>query len=490
MDETFTCSTNIVTKPEEDENFIRIPVRSACEVTATLTIDKEKGITALYCGKIKEIRTFLFNKKVYPWTMEKAKKWVEEHHKPKKEENQTMEPIRKFIDFEIKDIDEEERTFWATASTGIQDRDGDIIVPEGWKLKNFKANPVILWTHEYRGKDALPIANAVEIKVENSKLMFKPKFVAKEIYPFADTIFQMYKARILRTFSVGFIPLKFEDIEDQESEGKSMLRGRKYTSQELLEISGCPVPSNVQAMSERSMADVMAKSFGLVDPEYQCLHCQANPSKGTISFKETGKEAEDAGWDAGAEVRQAEVDDLKAMCAWVNSKEPELKTSYKLPHHKAKGHNVVWRGMEAAMGAVLGARGGVQIPESDKRGVYNHLAKHYAQFDKEPPEFKEYFEEELRGLFNDVWYEELGDVITMEMENADIEAKSGRVLSEKNRSIVKKCIDALTEVYDASEPAGEGGKELTGEEKKKVMKKLSEDLKVLGEKIKGGKDND
>lgn len=396
-----------------------------------------------------------------------------------------MEPIRKFIDFEIKDINEEERTFWAIASTGIQDRDGDIIVPEGWKLKNFKANPVILWTHEYRGKDALPIANAVDIKVENGKLMFKPKFVTKEIYPFADTIFQMYKARILRTFSVGFIPLKFEDIEDQQEEGKSMLRGRKYTSQELLEISGCPVPSNVQAMSERTMAEVMAKSFGLVDPEYQCLHCQVNPSKGAIPFKETGKESEDAGWDAGVEVRQAEIEDLKMMCAWVNNAELDLKTSYKLPHHKAKGHNVVWRGVAAAMGAILGARGGVQIPEGDKKGVYNHLSKHYKQFDKEPPEMREYTEPELREIFDDIWYEELGDIITMEMENADIEAKSGRVLSEKNRNLVKHCIEVLTELFNASEPADNSGKELTEEEKKR-REKLAEEIKDLGEIIKGG----
>jgi len=475
-EEGFMCSyINPLTKPEETENFIRIPVRSACEVTATLTIDKEKGITALYCGKIKEIRTYLFNKKVYPWTMEKAKKWVEEHHKPKKEEG-NMKMIRKFIDFEIKDVDEEDRSFLAVASTGIKDRDGDILEPTGWKLKNFRTNPVVLWAHDYRG---LPIARATDIKVEDNKLMFRPQFATKEIYPFADTVFQLYKNKYLRTFSVGFIPLKFEDIEEEEEGKQCGPHGRKFTSQELLEISGCPVPSNVEALAERTMADVIAKSFGLVIPD------EKEEYKGAIPYKETGKESEDAGWDAGMEVRQAEVEDLKIMCAWVNSEEPDLKTSYKLPHHKAKGHNVVWRGVAAAMGALLGARGGVQIPAGDKRGVYNHLAKHYKQFDKEPPEMREYSEPELREMFDDIWYEELGDIITMEMENADIEAKSGRVLSEKNRSIVKKCIDALTELFTASEPQEEGGKELTEEEKKR-REKLAEEVKALGEIIKGG----
>jgi hypothetical protein len=50
------------------------------------------------------------------------------------------------------------------------------------------------------------------------------------------------------------------------------------------------------------------------------------------------------------------------------------------------------------MGRLLQA--GTQIPDSDKRGCYNHLAKHYRQFDKEPPEFRAYNEEEWKALFD------------------------------------------------------------------------------------------
>jgi len=66
-------------KPEETEKYIRIPVNT-CKVTATITISKKQGISALYCGKEKKIRTYLFLK-AKGWTMAKAKKWVEEHHK-------------------------------------------------------------------------------------------------------------------------------------------------------------------------------------------------------------------------------------------------------------------------------------------------------------------------------------------------------------------------------------------------------------------------
>jgi len=67
-----------IEKPEETDDFIRIPVGPACEVTATIDIDKAQGITALYCGKIQKIRTVIFSKEK-GWTMAKAEKWVKDN---------------------------------------------------------------------------------------------------------------------------------------------------------------------------------------------------------------------------------------------------------------------------------------------------------------------------------------------------------------------------------------------------------------------------
>ena len=66
-----------ITKPEETDEFIRIPVRT-CEVTATIDISKKEGISALYCGKEKQVRTYLVRKDK-GWDMEKAKAWVKKH---------------------------------------------------------------------------------------------------------------------------------------------------------------------------------------------------------------------------------------------------------------------------------------------------------------------------------------------------------------------------------------------------------------------------
>src|SRR5580693_1071365 len=47
-----------------------------------------------------------------------------------------------------------------------------------------------------------------------------------------------------------------------------------------------------------------------------------------------------------------------------------------------------WRGVAAAMGSLMGARGGVSIPDADKKAVYSHLAKHYKEFGKEAPDYE------------------------------------------------------------------------------------------------------
>jgi hypothetical protein len=91
-----------------------------------------------------------------------------------------------------------------------------------------------------------------------------------------------------------------------------------------------------------------------------------------------------AGWDAAVTAH-----------AWFDpgadpgNDPPHVKGAYRLPHHEVVDGQVrvVWRGVVAAMGVVNGARGGVDLPETDRRSVYDHLASHYRQFHEEPPAF-------------------------------------------------------------------------------------------------------
>lgn len=88
----------------------------------------------------------------------------------------------------------------------------------------------------------------------------------------------------------------------------------------------------------------------------------------------------------------SDVDDfdvLAKICAWVDENEPEVKRSYKLPHHEPNApYRVVWRGLTASMAALNGARAEMNVPDEDRQAIYEHLAAHYRQFDAEAPELK------------------------------------------------------------------------------------------------------
>jgi hypothetical protein len=190
---------------------------------------------------------------------------------------------------------------------------------------------------------------------------------------------------------------------------------------------------------------------------------------------------EDADWDGPAELAAAGVEDLKVMCAWraeLDDDEDPTKGDYKLPHHKADGeHACVWRAVAAAMASILGARGGVDIPDGDRRGVYDHLAKHYAEFDREPPEFKSIDEPaEVKGSESTPEPEPESDALSAEhiekMYSASIDAakkaegalveqlcrtvailaKQGRVLSSVNEDKLREARDLLSQVLQAVEP--------------------------------------
>jgi len=91
---------NVITKPEETEKYIRIPVND-CKITATIDIDKKQGITALYCGKVKKVATYIFEK-AKGWTMAKAKKWVEDHSKIFTD---YLEKVDWDVDYEPEEVD-------------------------------------------------------------------------------------------------------------------------------------------------------------------------------------------------------------------------------------------------------------------------------------------------------------------------------------------------------------------------------------------------
>jgi HK97 family phage prohead protease len=140
----------------------------------------------------------------------------------------------------IEQLDDTNKSFVAVGSTEDEDRDKDIIRQDGWKLTNFKKNPMVPWSHNYWG---IPVAKSLRTWVDkdSKKLLFKPQFDIDD--ETSMKIFNKYKNGFLKSFSVGFRGLKFEyrDEHDRWS------GGIEFLEQELLEISAVTIPANPNA---------------------------------------------------------------------------------------------------------------------------------------------------------------------------------------------------------------------------------------------------
>lgn len=130
----------------------------------------------------------------------------------------------------IKKVKENGSITGAVASTPTEDRDDEILSPDGWELENFKKAPRLLWSHSHR---ELPIGKVTNIVVDQKgNLVFDATFAEKE-NDFAKKVADLMRGGFLNTFSVGFIPKERKD--------------NVFLKQELLEISVVNVPANPEA---------------------------------------------------------------------------------------------------------------------------------------------------------------------------------------------------------------------------------------------------
>jgi hypothetical protein len=387
---------------------------------------------------------------------------------------------------ETKAVDDS-RSLIVTISTVNPDRSGDVVIPGGVKLENYLKNPVVAFAHRY---NELALAKAENIMVNADSIQAKVTFPKAGVSPLSDQVYELYKGGFMNAWSIGFIPGKWADLQNG---------GRQFSEWELLEFSAVLVPDNPEALTI-----MRSKGIDTAPIEKAMEEDAEEETKGVIQFKETPPAPEGQTWDGPAQMAAADIPTLKIIAAWFDSENPDVKSSYKLPHHLAEGDNkVVWKGVAAAMGALLGSRGGVSIPDADRKGVYNHLSKHYAQFDKTPPEFKEYTDEELKQLFPEeiaepepvksVAYDNgaikltLADDSVLEfktVEDFKHEAKEGRVLSQKNRELIKSSIDGmeatvkvLKDLYDATDASGDDGGKAIGQDTIVFLKQVQTSLR-------------
>lgn len=314
---------------------------------------------------------------------------------------------------------------------GVVDSYKDVVEKGAFEKSLKRKLPVGVWMHNQEKT----VAKTLEARETETGLYIKGQFnldTQRGREAFSDIDFG-----IIDEFSIGYIETDSETDKDgirhlkevDLIEWSPVVRGACPTT-ELLEVKSA-IPHNKYSLADEDM--------------------EWDAAMAEFSIRE---------WAGGPEKENIDWDKYKEGFTWYDEENRENLGSYKLPHHQVIGGELktVWRGVVAAMGALMGARGGVDIPEADWDGCYNHLARHYNEFGKEPPEKSKSETIETNEGAEETQTEETQteetqteDGETQETQETQDnekleEQKAGRVLSAKNRAVIEYTISQLEEL--------------------------------------------
>ncbi len=179
---------------------------------------------------------------IYP---DLAREYAQKLHKKKED----IPFIQKFYSSEKSENVEAERAIVSYISTADLDRDSEILLPKGISTAHYeKSGKPVFWGHRYgEPKDVIGQCLWVKPDTSGNSIVAKTAFRKNE---FADEVYQLYtddlagQGPILRGWSVGFIPLEWDEGDTKSGEAR-----RTYTKWELLEYSAVSIPCNPNAQT-------------------------------------------------------------------------------------------------------------------------------------------------------------------------------------------------------------------------------------------------
>ena len=141
--------------------------------------------------------------------------------------------------------------FTFVMSDATVDRYGDVVEPSGWKLANFKRNPIALFGHD----SSFVIGNWKNLRVEAGKLIGELVMLPAGFSARVDEIRAFIEAKMLRAVSVGFRGLKAEPIGNG---------GTRFTESELVECSVVAIPANPNALQVAKQLHISRDTQALI----------------------------------------------------------------------------------------------------------------------------------------------------------------------------------------------------------------------------------
>ena len=410
---------------------------------------------------------------------EKAKDIAKEY----KLKEEDIEFIRKKNPLDADDmrIEDGERAAIRYINTADVDRDGEIVLPSGGQVSDFKKSPTVLYAHDYR---ALPIGKDVWIKLVQGK-----GWLAKTVYAkhqLADDIYNLVKEKFLNTSSIGFIPLESvlpqdkgwekakEIVKSEYGISEKLIDGAKriYTKWILLEHSDVPIPSNINALniavgkgleikSQELIEDLKINIIEEVDEEekqsYELIDLDdiINKPEGTDNYIHIPAKGEE-GKHSGHKIRTMDIDVKQGIkgkyCI-------DCKKVISFMFDKSKG----WDILKAKKWMADHGKG------------YDNFVLKGESDDTHQLEEPQEKEESSKGFSLDEIYKIVKENKELKSRLEDIELKVGAVLNRKNKQNLKNAQNLIQEVLDSAEPAA------TDEEK-------SQNITIIG-KADNGKIN-
>ncbi len=170
-------------------------------------------------------------------------------------------------------IEDGERAIVATMTTDAVDRDGEVLIPQGMNSKNFEANPVVMFGHNYF---ELPVGKVTAVKRGQKKWSAKiipaerPETYPPEKEWFPDTLYSLFKQGVLNAVSVGLMPQEHRQASTKDIEQYGEGVRRVISKWELLELSICAIPANPEAIATAVgkgliKSDAAEKIFGKIE---------------------------------------------------------------------------------------------------------------------------------------------------------------------------------------------------------------------------------
>jgi hypothetical protein len=316
--------------------------------------------------------------------------------------------------------DDEPLTF--TASSTRLNRYGFRLRTDGWRLSNYRLNPVILWHH----LSFMPPIGRGAPTLGDDKLSVAVTFDRDD--PFAAKVERQYRQGFLHAVSVGldFVDAKGAPIKNPYSLTAEQIEREAFY--DLAEVSAVPVPADPGAVRQHHAAlaaagmellDFAGGQVGVEDWLRGTLNPPQLPAPGPTPTAGTAPTddrlermeatvgrlmdllestlgralevpaiqqaltaigahttaVEDSAWDGPAAVAAMpnQAATLRYCHAWRDADgDADAKQSYKFPHHRTQGGPANLGGCRNGLARLEGS----SIPDADKPGVERHLQHH------------------------------------------------------------------------------------------------------------------